>query len=308
MNIDSLRNPLQDIAKQLRPIARLPFIPLIKVANEEGIEVELRFYSSDKVREAQCDLRASRPRILVYRRSAANGVVDMTPDKEHLLTPRERFSVAHELGHYLAFKNFKALPVQKEVDRREYRKQEKCMNDFASSLLVPDWLSKRWLESVSNEKPVSLNRLKNWAANQCGVSGEVVAKALTRVESSIGFLKTAEAVRLANHKRLFVVFYSTYGGELQLPNLHSYIDDDAFINEIDGTSGVRWIERCNLGNVKCEKLNIAWQETKVPTYRRRREFELTVRLSGKGYWISIRSDRHSDASRKKEQVQLRLFD
>lgn len=308
MNIDSLRNSLQDIAKQLRPLARSPFIPLIKLANEESIEVELRFYSADKAREAQCDLSASRPRILVYRRSAANGVMSMAPDKEHLLTTRERFSVAHELGHYFAFKNFNALPVRREVDPREYRKQERCMDAFAASLLVPDWLSKRWLESVSNEKPVSPSRLQTWAAKQCGVSSEVVAKALTRVEPSIGFLKAAEAIRLANDKRLFVVFYSSYGAELQLPNLHSYIEDDAFTNKINGTSGVHWIELCYLGDIKCENLNVAWQEAKVPTSRRRREFRSTVKLSGKGYWISIRSDRRYAASTIKEQVQLTLFD
>src|ERR1044072_2967664 len=104
--------------------------------------------------------------------------MDIAPDKEHLLTARERFSVAHELGHFFAFKHFGALPVSKVVDPQEYREQEQCMDDFAQSLLVPDWLGQLWLASVTDQEPISLNSLKMWAASQCAVSGEVVAKAL----------------------------------------------------------------------------------------------------------------------------------
>lgn len=308
MNIDSLRNSLQDVARQLRPATRSPFIPLVKLANELGIEVELRFYSNNKTREAQSEINSSQSRVLVYRKAAANGVMQMAPESEYLLTPRERFSIAHELGHCLAFKNFSALPVSKKTDPQEYRRQEKCMDDFAQALLVPDWLAKLWLTTVSKEEPVSLNWLKTRAAAQCGVSSEVVAGALTRFEPSIGFLRTAEAVRLANDKRLFVVFYSSYGSGMELPNLHSFIDDEAFITKIDGVSGICWIDVCRLGKAKCEELNVAWKESKVSTFRRRKEFKSTVRLTGRGYWISIRSGHRCPDSTNKGEIQLTLFD
>lgn len=308
MNVDSLRVSLQEVVRQLRPVTRSPFIPLIKLSNDLGIKVELRFYSNNKVREAQSEINSSRLRIFVYRRAAANGVMEMAPEKEHLLTPRERFSIAHELGHCLAFRNFGAPPITKESDPKEYRRQENCMNDFAEALLVPDWLAKLWLTKVSNEEPVSLNLLKTWAVAQCGVSSEVVARALTRFEPSIGFLKAAEAVRLASDKRLFIVFYSSYGAELELANIHSFIDDEAFINKIEGVSGICWIDFCRLGKAKCERLNVAWEETKVSTIRRRKEFKATLRLSGKGYWISIRSDQRCVDTTNEENVQLTLYD
>jgi hypothetical protein len=278
------------------------------LANELGMEVELRFYSNKKVREAQSEINSSRPRIVVYRKAAANGVMEMAPEMEHLLTPRERFSIAHEIGHCLAFKNFSAPPVLKEADPQEYRRQERCMDDFAGALLVPDWLTKLWLTKISNVEPVSLNWLKTRAAAQCGVSSEVVAGALTRFEPSIGFLKAAEAVRLANDRRLFVVFYSSYGAGLKLPNLHSFIDDEAFIKKIDGVSGIFWIDVCRLGKTKCERLNVSWEQSKVSPVRGRKEFKSTVRLSGKGYWISIRSDHRCADLTNKEKVQLTLFD
>ncbi|MBI3747443.1 MAG: ImmA/IrrE family metallo-endopeptidase [Chloroflexi bacterium] len=50
-----------------------------------------------------------------------------------LLGPRERFTVAHEIGHYLVEARFGYRPT----GTREYWKLETLCNEFASSLLLP---------------------------------------------------------------------------------------------------------------------------------------------------------------------------
>ena len=308
MTISNLKTSLLDVAKRLRPVTRSAFIPLLRIAKEWGVSVELRLYSNEKHREAQSDLTTPSPKILLYRRGDTDGVLALSPDREHLLTPRERFSVAHELGHCLAFRDFHALPVLKDVDPKTYREQEACMDDFAANLLVPNWLAEHWLQSVPCDKPVSISSLNDWALKHCAVSKEVLADSLTRVEPSIGFLKVGSAVRVQTTKPLFIVFYSSHGAELKLPNLHSYIDDDVFIAKIQGTSGVRWIEDCQLGDIRCGKLNVAWHESNVSTSRRRREFKSTVRLSGKAFWLSMRAGHRQAPMNTVAQRQLSLFE
>jgi len=152
MNIELFHDSLLNFAGHLRPPTRSPFIPLVRLAQSHGVEVELRFYSAEKRREAQTELNPLQPRILLYRRSDGDGVMTLAPDNEHLLTHRERFSIAHELGHFFAFRKYGALPVTKKESPQEYRKQEACMDHFAQSLLVPDWLAQFWLMSVSGTK------------------------------------------------------------------------------------------------------------------------------------------------------------
>jgi hypothetical protein len=307
MNADRVRGALRDVAKELRPVSRSPFIPLIRLVSRYGLRVELRFYLGKTLRHAQTDLSSAQPRILIYRQGSADGCIRLDPQKEHLLTPRERFSVAHEFGHFLAFKYFDCPPVLKEAEPREYHKQEDCMDEFAESLLVPDWLTKSWLLSAPQEKPIPINHLRAWASDQCHVSSEVAARALTRVNQDIGFLKTAEGLHLTNETRLFIVFYSSHGTRLELPKLHSYIQDEKFIGRISGVSGNLRVDACRLGRVNCKNIEIEWQGSPVERERHRKEFRSTVRLTGRGYWISLRTNQTLIHQGLGQQAQLSLF-
>ena len=304
--MEALTEGLQSLARTARPISQSAFFPLIKFAGQWGIDIELRLYSNRKSRHAQSVLSPSQLRIIIYRQSDANGIVGLTPQDEHLLRPRERFSLAHEIGHCLAYRQFGTLPENN--DTRDYWKQERCMNDFAVSLLVPDWLRKFWLESVSADAPVSPSNLTTWGVSHCGVSAEVIANALSRSEPSVGFLKTAEAVRNSDSKRIFVVFHSSYGSKLRLPNLHSLVDDDTFVESVAGTMGTGSIDaRFSKDDPICETLKVSWQKARISADRRRQEFRSRVTLSDTGYWISFRS--HGPRTTVPEDdAQLRLFD
>ncbi len=67
---------------------------------------------------------SDRPKIRLYRR-----------DFNAPLSCRERFSLAHELCHFLIWKKSGELPVPSN-----YWKHERVCNAFASKLLVPEWV------------------------------------------------------------------------------------------------------------------------------------------------------------------------
>jgi IrrE N-terminal-like domain len=300
---------LEDMAKQLRPVTRSPFVPVIKLAKDLGIEVELCIYSGSTKRDAQSDVSSANSRIVLYRKGSAAGVIRLTAENEHLLKPRERFSVAHELGHILAYKHLDAVPLSEKSDRSGYWKQEEYINAFAESLLIPSWLAEQWLTKVPEDKPVSISNLRSWAYDQCRVSFEVAARALARIGSYIGFIKIEEGKRVSTNTRLFAVRYSTSGQKLTLPNLHSFIEDSRFIDKIIGPYGTQRVHTCQLGAVRCENLDVTWQESPSSDTNSVRRFQPAIKFSGKMYWISVRMDSaQRDIANTRNPVQLNLFE
>jgi hypothetical protein len=298
--LDGLGEALRRVAVELRPVSQSAFISLAKISNDLGIDVELNIYTDGRVREAQSEVATSQPKIIVYRRGNANGVLPVTPKTEHLLSPRERFSVAHELGHVLAYKHFNVRPVLKQKNSREYYTQESCMDEFATVLLVPDWLARRWLGDAPKLEAISLRSVENWASKYCGVSRAVIARGLARVDPHIGFMKLGEGTRIAGGDRLFIVYDSVRGASLSLPRQHSFIDDQLVMSKIIKSSGSCTIHAAHLGEATSGNLSVAWRASRVSTANNRKEFSSTVKLSGHGYWLSIRS-RANEAERTPDQ-------
>jgi hypothetical protein len=298
---DVLREGLRQVAEDLRPVSQSSFISLVKMSNDHGIEVELNIYRDGRVREAQSEVVTTRPKITVYRRGGANGVMPVTPSTEHLLSPRERFSVAHELGHLFAYRRFDVRPLLRQKSPKEYRTQERCMDEFAAILLVPDWLARRWLHDAPKCEAVSLSSIENWAFKYCGVSREVITRSLTRVDPDIGFMKVGSATRIKCGDRLLIVYDSVMGASLRLPKQHSFIDDQCVVSQITKSSGNCTIDASHLGDDKGRNLNVSWRSSRVSTVNNRKEFASTVKLLGYGYWLSIRST-FNELERSRDQA------
>lgn len=64
-----------------------------------------------------------------------------------LLGLQERFTVAHELGHYLVLRRSSFQPMA----NREYWRLEEICNDFAAALLVPERILDGELEAAAKE-------------------------------------------------------------------------------------------------------------------------------------------------------------
>ena len=276
---------LLERAKELRPHGANPSAPVVQIASDLGIDVNLvlRPNAGHGKYHARCELRA-RPRILVYRTSPGAGIADLTAANEHLLSSRERFSVAHELGHCLAYLGHGLKPVPKSEDRREYWCQERAINEFANALLVPTWLSSRWRSQLATLDASCVFRIRRWATD-CRASPEVVVTAFTRDAPGFGFLKVGEGVRVTTGKRILVVFHATASADVMLPNLFTHIDDVAFVNTITGTRGVALLPPSRLGSVELNSAQWAWSAATRNMQSRRNEFRKSVRLSGLAYWV-----------------------
>jgi hypothetical protein len=87
------------------------------------------------------------------------------------ISPQERFTIAHELGHYMLMRGT-TFKVERE---RDYWMGEELCNRFASSLLIPDRVLSGLAEPRSSEELAATLCL---VAQQAGVTFEPAARAL----------------------------------------------------------------------------------------------------------------------------------
>ena len=286
MHVQEVDRFLQAKARELRPTSRHLPARVVQIASDLGIDVKLvlRRFSDYGKYSARCELYGRPPQILIYRNSTSAGIATLSPADEHVLSSRERFSVAHELAHCIAYQSCGLKPVSERDNRREYWGQERIMQEFASALLVPSWLCSRWKSQLSNFDATCVFRIHNWA-NECSTSPDVVATALTRDMQDIGFLRVGEGVRTQSGERIFVVFHSCSSNNLVLPNVYSHIRDDDLVKAVTGIGGVVRLSRCRLGFIELTEVQMAWCTARGKVESRRREFRNTVRLSGTFYWV-----------------------
>src|SRR5258708_6170201 len=106
---------LEQFASSLRPSGE-NFVSVLKVAHRLGSKVCLRFEKECTRSSARVELSARPPTIYLTRHSPVRGERFLDTHEDHLLTPRERFSVAHELGHLVAYEKFRLLPANEKSD------------------------------------------------------------------------------------------------------------------------------------------------------------------------------------------------
>ena len=225
----NLQLQLEGLAARLRP-PHCRFVPVLQIAEELKAKVCIRF---DKARPCptQIELAGPYPTIYLGRRAPHPGDQFLEASEERLLTPRERFSVAHELGHLVALRE---LDLQPARERTDYWTQEGWMNGFAAALLVAEWLVDEWLDSIPSGQPVSPYQLRRIASEEMRLSEEVIAKRLCQRRPSIGFLKVACVRRRKDHRRLLRVLFAASGDALTLPRTHAHIENEPLLRRLDG--------------------------------------------------------------------------
>jgi hypothetical protein len=250
-----LKSELSSVATSLRPLGK-PFVSVLELANDLGTAVSLRLQNARSNNTAQIDLWTNPAKIVVHRFSKLEGERELKGQDEGLLNSRERFSVAHELGHWVLFNRFQIGP---ESEKRPYWEQEEVINAFAGQLLVPDWLAKNWLESTPKHLPIPPFALRSWAED-CRVSEEVAAKALVRQRSFIGFLRLVMTRRKRDQTRVLQVLSCARGDALELPSQRSHIENAKLFEMLtNSTVGSGWIEQVSLARCAPQDLGIAWR-------------------------------------------------
>ena len=250
-----LKSELSSVATSLRPLGK-PFVSVLELANDLGTAVSLRLQNARKSNTAQIDLLTNPAKIVVHRYSKVEGERDLKRQDEGLLNSRERFSVAHELGHWVLYDRFQIGP---ESEGRPYWEQEEVINAFAGHLLVPDWLAKSWVETIPGHLPIPPFALRSWA-EKCRVSEEVAAKALARQKNLIGFLRLVSTRRKRDQARVLQVLSCAKGDALELPSERSHIENASLFEMLtSSTVGSGWMEQVSLARCAPQDLGIAWR-------------------------------------------------
>ena len=117
---------------------------------------------------------------LIHEGSQTTVVVRRDPGRAGALSARERFTIAHEIGH-LVWDQRVGVPA---TGQRDYWLLESICNEFAGHLLVPTLLLQEQLGSCP-EYPRDLIRLARELTGRYGVSMPVMAKRLVDIEPNL---------------------------------------------------------------------------------------------------------------------------
>jgi len=255
----ALKAELLRWAGLLRPVGK-PFLSVLKIASDLGTVVSLRVHTDCSRPTAQIDFRQCPAKIVLFRQGRAEGEQALGAHEENLLTSRERFSVAHELGHWIALSR---LGIGVQTDKKAYWDHEHAVNAFAGSLLAPDWLVANWLKRMPEGVAVSPFSLKYWADSECRVSEEVIAKRLAGNRSSIGFLRVQPVKRARDRAEILRVICSAAGDALRLPGERAYVDAPELFGLIKSSKvGEACLSGVRLGRCEPQDLQIAWRRGK----------------------------------------------
>jgi Zn-dependent peptidase ImmA (M78 family) len=167
MDTPIIRETLRRALRQLNPSSDWP-VNLHKVLSRLGIR--LRFEEKDEAplySSSYLQLEDP-PTIIIYRQK-----------QEAVLSARERFSIAHEIAHWVIWRRFGSLPSS----GTEYWWHETVCNEFAAGLLVPMATLQQFLEKRYSEH-VNPAYFPEKVRKSAAVSWEVAAKSITALPSA----------------------------------------------------------------------------------------------------------------------------
>jgi hypothetical protein len=165
-----LREALARSQAELNPSGQWP-VRIAEIASALGIALQIRTASGNEIADLEI---GDNPVITLYRRSKRRRELD----------GNERFSVAHELGHWILWRRARAVPRRAS----EYWLHEALCNQFAANLLVPQLHLRRAVEELREQKIRSVF-FPTTIARAANVSWSVAARAITTIYPTLGYLK-----------------------------------------------------------------------------------------------------------------------
>jgi hypothetical protein len=173
---DGLHAALARDARALRGDQRTP-IDLNLIARRLGLSVE---WGSSRLSSAEGGLFKG-------RNSWTVAVADGDPRR-----PRTRFTLAHEMGHYM----LETYGVPRPAGRGEYWRTEALCHHFAGHLLIPD-AAVHWVGDGAGSGPSELLRRSAKVSHQALVSPQALSH---RLNQDLSFCAFCE-VKLASPRR-----------------------------------------------------------------------------------------------------------
>jgi hypothetical protein len=141
-------------------------------------------------------------------------VVLIRPYKSSKLSPRDRFTLAHELGHILLYEQFGWNP-SKDMRKKYYDCEDDCDN-FSQSLLVPD----RAVVDLKLGNAILAHQCLLSLSVKYDVSFEVIARRIIKFHSNIGFLRGGNHINAAGKEVIKLSWGHSSLKELNLKQRH----------------------------------------------------------------------------------------
>ena len=228
---DELISRLQTAAREFRPVESGTRVSVIAIANQHGIEVTLRAGADQRDRRASL-IYSNPPEILIHRRAETKVSLRLALWDEPVLKTSERFSVAHEIGHWIAYTKFRVEPFIPGSHRNsEYWQHEKVFNEFAGCLLVPDWLVKSWLAERPSGSLITVANLNNWSRD-INVSRITAATRLCQYRGGVGFLELLVQMDPRTSRIVLLVTESASGVDIKIPGRRKIIRNDRLVEKL----------------------------------------------------------------------------
>jgi uncharacterized protein DUF955 len=202
-----LREALARSQVELNPSGDWP-VRIAQIASLLGIALHFRAAHAQEVADLEI---GEHPVITIYRRS----------NHQRTLDGNERFSVAHELGHWILWRRARAVPGRAS----EYWLHEALCNEFAAELLVPRVRLQKTVEKLRQQNVRSIF-FPATVARAANVSWSVAARAITSLYPTLGYLRLVSD----STRRLFVSTSSISRRLGCFVGERAFIRDGAFLN------------------------------------------------------------------------------
>lgn len=233
---------------------------IVTLAKVLGLQVFLSFDEGHKDRSAV--LRFGQlPSIMVFRSGGVRKSIQVGPEDEIKLKVHERFSIAHEIAHWLAFKRFGVEPIEPVAARAsEYWKHETAMHAFAGAVLVPRAVvAKRVLQCPGG---MHLPAKSLYAmSKELRVSRIVAARQIALQRTDFGYLELQFQRDPKAPRMLLVVKESVASSDLKLPGVSSKIRNDRLVEVLVGSYGSqRFMGGMSFDGKMVRSLHMSWEQ------------------------------------------------
>lgn len=314
MSPSDLSQAMQDVARRMTAgVGGVHEMPrMIETARSLGLKVSLQLYNRSAGRGVATGGSngilnyGPMPEVIIYRSASNTLKSGLSPKDEHLLSVRERFTLAHEIAHWVAWKNFDIEP--EETGKPTYWEHESVMNTFAGILLIPDSRLSEWLAPFGQMKPVTIHHALSWA-RASKVSTSTAVRRIADAHSSITFLKLAIGTEKESSKlphptrRIIEILESAHSPNMHTANDYARVRNDRMVNLFSSSDqgNLYALRGTSFDGKTIQSLYVCW--------RRISDKKLKLRhLQGidKAYWTSWIPCAQLDASEGKSSKDAQM--
>lgn len=274
-------------ARELRPETPDPRASVLGIAESLGIQVIIEASARHRHRGGQLFFGPP-PKVSIYRRARRTVTRYLGPGDERLLSRYEKFTVAHEIGHWILARRFGVEPsVNRSSYKETYWMQENLVNAFAGALLVPDWYVRRCIRKFRDGKIITPFEIRDWA-NCVEISQDVMARELCRYLNTIGFMRLTLIKRKQDKRHVLKVDEVCAGSDLALPNRYKHILNERFRNTIMAkATGTSLLRGCSFDDRHIDNVYVSWREITPSSRLIPERGEVQPDIGSRGYWVAV---------------------